>query len=55
MPSVESNNEHPGAEELRAEVAPPGSEESRQDDEEFAVAIRKLDRVVRPRGVLADG
>jgi hypothetical protein len=30
-------------------------EESRPDDDEFKITVKKLDTVVRPRGVLADG
>jgi hypothetical protein len=30
-------------------------EEPNPDDDEFHITIKKLDTVVRPRGVLADG
>ncbi len=55
MASIETSHEHPTCEEVRVEVAPAVTEEVTPEPEEFAVAIRKLERAVRPRGVLADG
>jgi len=39
------------------EAEPEMPEEGRpdEDEEEFKITVKKLDRVVRPRGVLADG
>ena len=45
-----SNHEEPQAE-TPAQV----TEEGKLDDEEFKITVKKLDRLVRPRGVLADG
>ncbi len=45
-----SNHEEPQAE-APAQIA----EESKPDDGEFKITVKKLDCVVRPRGVLADG
>ncbi len=46
-----SNHEEPEAQSSSAQ--PP--EETRPDDDEFKITVKKLDTVVRPRGVLADG
>ena len=43
-------------EEPQAETPAKGGEEAkRDDDDEFKITVKKLDRFVRPRGVLADG
>ena len=39
------------------EIEPPTQvrEEAKPDDDELKITIKKLDKLVRPRGVLADG
>lgn len=45
-----SNHEEP-----QAEAPARTAEEAKPDDDEFKITVKKLDKLVRPRGVLADG
>jgi hypothetical protein len=38
-----------------AEAPTQTSEESKPDEDDFKITVKKLDTVVKPRGVLADG
>ncbi len=55
MANMQSNTDRSNHEEPKAEPAARPPEESGPDDDEFKITVRKLDTVVRPRGVLADG
>lgn len=54
MPNLASRKSPPPPTALDQEPATQPSQESTPDDEEFEITVKKLDRVVRPRGVLAE-
>lgn len=55
MANMQSINERSNHVDPETESPVPSTEESKPDDEDFKITVKKLDRVVRPRGVLADG
>jgi hypothetical protein len=55
MTNVQSNSNRADHEEPEAEPLAQPPEESQPDVDEFKITVKKLDTVVRPRGVLADG
>jgi hypothetical protein len=55
MVNAQSNNANPSNEESEAESSARIPQESKPDDDEFKITVKKLDIPVRPRGVLADG
>lgn len=52
MANTQSRSERSNLEETETETEIP---QDRPDDDEFKITVKKLDTVVRPRGVLADG
>lgn len=50
--SIQERSKHADPE---TETPTQGTEESKPDDDEFQITVKKLDTVVKPRGVLADG
>ena len=54
MSNMQSSNEPITPIEPDPDPATQSRQESNPDDDEFKITVRKLDRVVRPRGVLAE-
>lgn len=54
MPNMQSTSEPTTPIAPDPDTAKPEPEEANTDDDELKVTVRKLDRVVRPRGVLAE-
>lgn len=54
MENMQSSNEPTTPMDPDPDPATENPQESKPDDDEFKITVRKLDRVVRPRGVLAE-
>ncbi len=54
MANVQSSNERSNHDEPEAEPSTQIPEESKPHDDEFKITVKKLDTVIRPRGVLAE-
>lgn len=54
MSNTQSSNESTNPVDPAPDPATQNPQESKPDDDEFKITVRKLDTVVRPRGVLAE-
>ncbi len=54
MPNMQSSSESTNPTKPDLDPTTQNPQESEPDDDEFKITVKKLDRVVRPRGVLAE-